>query len=475
VDVVLQNNGQDLSFRAGLMVDGGDVIVRTSQISNNQFGIQVRDGALRIFESEVSGNPRTGLLVEGGEVRLTETTVSENGDFYYNTSLGGGIANSARLIIRNSYIDANGNGGIYNGPDGELFLIETSVTENIGGLPALFNQGNTVMERSLIANNTINDVSTTNAALENRGSMVVLNSTISGNSHTGVTGVAGSLSLAYSTVVENGTYGLSAFNGGDVVANVSNSIIAKNATADCAVSSGPGIIPIPSAGVNMDSDASCGFTETYSASTILLDGLADNGGPTWTHALLSGSPALEAATGSCPTNDQRNLARPFGPACDVGAYEGGATTLSLDTDDESLDLATVTPTPGGTGPLVVIPDQNYNCRYGNGSGFDIADTLLQGKEYVPTGIGNDSLWFQFEGPTFGQLCWTPVSAFTLFLNGVEIQLDQLPETLLQVISYPPLPPTATPTPDPDESYDVTPTPLPTATCTPQQIQNQQCP
>jgi cysteine-rich repeat protein len=61
----------------------------------------------------------------------------------------------------------------------------------------------------------------------------------------------------------------------------------------------------------------------------LLGPLADNGGRTRTHALLPGSPAINAghpgtpANGDaiCPTTDQRGVVRPVGPACDIGAFE----------------------------------------------------------------------------------------------------------------------------------------------------------
>ena len=53
-----------------------------------------------------------------------------------------------------------------------------------------------------------------------------------------------------------------------------------------------------------------------------LGPLADNGGPTRTHALLQGSPAIDAAsTPDCPTTDQRGVVRPQGAACDIGSYE----------------------------------------------------------------------------------------------------------------------------------------------------------
>jgi len=53
----------------------------------------------------------------------------------------------------------------------------------------------------------------------------------------------------------------------------------------------------------------------------LLAPLADHGGPTETLALVSGSPAIDAAGPSCPAFDQRGAARPAGAACDAGAYE----------------------------------------------------------------------------------------------------------------------------------------------------------
>lgn len=51
-----------------------------------------------------------------------------------------------------------------------------------------------------------------------------------------------------------------------------------------------------------------------------LGPLANNGGATLTHALLTGSPALDAGAG-CNATDQRGSARPQGPACDIGAVE----------------------------------------------------------------------------------------------------------------------------------------------------------
>ena len=53
-----------------------------------------------------------------------------------------------------------------------------------------------------------------------------------------------------------------------------------------------------------------------------LSGLADNGGPTWTMALLPDSPAIDTGNAAtCLPTDQRGIRRPQGSSCDSGAYE----------------------------------------------------------------------------------------------------------------------------------------------------------
>jgi CSLREA domain-containing protein len=69
-------------------------------------------------------------------------------------------------------------------------------------------------------------------------------------------------------------------------------------------------------------------THNITGKNPLLGSLQDNGGPTWTRALWPDSPAIDAGSpeppnGSfpCATKDQRGVARPIGPYCDIGAYE----------------------------------------------------------------------------------------------------------------------------------------------------------
>ena len=69
----------------------------------------------------------------------------------------------------------------------------------------------------------------------------------------------------------------------------------------------------------------CGFTPAAGDlvnANPLLGPLQDNGGPTKTHALLEGSPAIDAGdNASCPATDQRGVARLQRAACDIGSYE----------------------------------------------------------------------------------------------------------------------------------------------------------
>ena len=80
--------------------------------------------------------------------------------------------------------------------------------------------------------------------------------------------------------------------------------------------------PLSDLGGSIESPgATCGFAATEVPTAGLIDPiLADNGGPTPTHALPGASPALNSGVDPCPATDQRGVARNDG-ACDVGAYE----------------------------------------------------------------------------------------------------------------------------------------------------------
>jgi CSLREA domain-containing protein len=125
---------------------------------------------------------------------------------------------------------------------------------------------------------------------------------------------------------------------------------------------------------NIDSDNSCGLSGTdIPGVDPLLAPLADNGGPTFTHALFTGSPAIDAGNpavpGSgglaCEATDQRGVARPIGARCDIGAFEGSVTITTTTTTTTSTTTlcplapsAACQPAEGGKAKLTlkVSPD-----------------------------------------------------------------------------------------------------------------------
>jgi len=97
-----------------------------------------------------------------------------------------------------------------------------------------------------------------------------------------------------------------------------NTIIAYNSGGNCSGA-------MASSGHNLEDANTCSLTAAGDLVNTdpILGPLADNGGPTWTHALLDGSPAINAGSGDCPppAADQRGVARPQGAACDIGVFE----------------------------------------------------------------------------------------------------------------------------------------------------------
>jgi len=98
-----------------------------------------------------------------------------------------------------------------------------------------------------------------------------------------------------------------------------NTIVALNTPSDCAGA-------ITSNGFNLDSDNTCSLTGTGDkpSGNPQLGPLALYApGTTETHALLDGSPAIDAVLTGCPPpgTDQRGVTRPQGPICDMGAYK----------------------------------------------------------------------------------------------------------------------------------------------------------
>jgi len=188
-----------------------------------------------------------------------------------------------------------------------------------------------------------------------------VNSTISGNQSIdqgGGVALWGALRLANCTISDNTASGI---GGGIYIRgplDITNTIIAHNdgKQGDCFLAPGDsgGRGSIGENEHNLVEDRSC--DAAYSGDP-LLGPLADNGGATWTHALLPGSPAIDVvpAQESTLTTDQRGLPRPVACASsdtpvDLGAFEVQAGEYVAVTPGPSPTPVSPTPTATPTMP-----------------------------------------------------------------------------------------------------------------------------
>jgi hypothetical protein len=168
----------------------------------------------------------------------------------------------------------------------------------------------------------------------NKGSVATLtNSTVSGNdgnaSAGGIWNDGGAMTLEHTTISNNNGSAGGGIHTLEGAVTLKHSIVADNTgSSDCVSGTNASIISL---GYNLDSDDTCNLTQPTDlpAADPLLSSLADNGGDTWTHALLEGSPAIDAIPAiSCTlSTDQRGMMRPQDgndddvAACDIGAFE----------------------------------------------------------------------------------------------------------------------------------------------------------
>jgi beta-glucanase (GH16 family) len=291
------------------------------------------------------GDARRVLVVNAGAAASVRDLTIRDG---YGADLGGAMIVNGQLTLERSVVEgsfSNGNlqfwqggGGIYVGDGGSLRLRDSSVRGNAtsgsdgGGIYGFFNSL-IELERSTVSGNTAGNVG---GGLRTLGEVLIENSTVSGNTSAGWHGGAifhtdGVLRLVHSTVAANqapaGTTGgifVGTFGAAGASAVLAGSILAGNSGAQCIeVRFGSGPVSISSAGGNLGGDGSCSLSAPgdQPATDPQLGPLAANGGPTLTHALQPGSPAIDAAAAPCPATDQRGVARPQGGGCDSGAYE----------------------------------------------------------------------------------------------------------------------------------------------------------
>ena len=271
---------------------------------------------------DVCGNNSGGGIENSGTFALMNSIISNNtahGD-------GGGIENDGIVTLTLSTVSANtaqGNGGgMDNLAAGTISVISSTVSQNTAVSGGGFNnEGVLWLTHSTVNANVVSGGNGGGVRNLAGGAFTAVNSTISGNSASesgGIhnEGVGATAVLRSSTIYNNSGLFYSGINSITGTATLSNTIVVHLSGFACSSS---GIV---SDGSNLDSDGSCGLGagELSNVTDPKIGPLQDNGGPTWTHALLLASPAIDAAT-VCETTDQRGVARPVGAACDIGAYE----------------------------------------------------------------------------------------------------------------------------------------------------------
>jgi hypothetical protein len=147
---------------------------------------------------------------------------------------------------------------------------------------------------------------------------------------------------------------VASYNDGATCTRIGGSLIAGNVGGDVSArftAQGYHSLDYNVIGVAGDNvDFSEEFNQTHDQTNVtapLLAPLADYGGPTLTHALLPGSPAIDAGAAGCtPTTDQRDFSRVGN--CDVGAFESQGFVLdSLTGTPQSTVINTPFATPLG--------------------------------------------------------------------------------------------------------------------------------
>jgi CSLREA domain-containing protein len=287
------------------------------------------DGTGQGITINAGGNSQV-FVINAGTVTLNTLTIeggSGNPD-------GGAISNSGTLSVENSTLAdnfsfsiTNGGGAIYNN-NGTLTVVGDTFFENVawdGNCGAIDNVSGVVS----VSNSTFykNFASNSGGAIFNGSNqlLVIGNSTFDSNP---------------GTLFNNGPGG---------VLKVFGSILADGKN-DCEELG----LPVTDLGHNIADDTSCEFSGTGANGQTIGDSvmaflgtpsLENNGGPTRTLALQTGSPAIDAIPiGMCPATDQRGFPRPDHDsddstgvlACDIGAFEFGAVA------------PTPTPTPSRT-------------------------------------------------------------------------------------------------------------------------------
>jgi hypothetical protein len=373
---------------------GSDVLAIDANMASRVFEILSGDMvAISGFTIRNGHAGTTGGGVDNEDnviLTITSCTISGN-----SAGLGGGIFNGGPLTVTSSTISGNfasSGGATYNDGSGNLTVNDSAFTGNTGNGSggAIFNIGTYLISNTTVSGNS----SSLGGGALNTGTLTILNSTISNNM--GSEGAAvyssgsGAVTISNSTISDNtaSEYAAGIFNlatlqianstfsnnsapfvAGDVInlqnLQIGNSVLNKGNAVRTIYSNSQGIVM--SLGYNLSSDDG-GKILTGPGDQVLtnpmLGPLQDNGGPTLTHALLPGSPAINAGDPNFtppPSFDQRGAGfdRVVNGRIDVGSFEvqgpGPTPTATPTATPSATATPTDTPTPTATATATPTP------------------------------------------------------------------------------------------------------------------------
>jgi predicted outer membrane repeat protein len=367
-------SGSQIFGEGGGIHSTGTLTLVDSSVSSNQAlggfsggGIS-NTGSMTIINANVQSNFCNiggGGIWNEGMMTITDTTVNGNeANGGHAPGHGGGIANTGKLTIQNSVISNNSadpnlqdgsGGGIDNRGALEIFrssIVGNRATFTGGGIAG----GGTITD-SLISNNRTLLPPASGGGLSG-DSFIITNCTIDGNQSVGDGGgIAGGANIAHTTFSNN-----SASSNGSAIyvtstLELGNTILKAGASGVNIFNNGGSFI---THGYNISSDDGGGFLNgpgDQINTDPLLGPLQNNGGPTFTHALLPGSPAIDSGDPNFtppPYYDQRGPVfwRMRNGRIDVGSFEVQAGTTPSPTPTST---ASPTPTPTATATATFTP------------------------------------------------------------------------------------------------------------------------
>jgi hypothetical protein len=324
-DCTVAHSGSGLISITGGLLNNGTASVNHCTFSDNNGDDSTciwNSGTLTLITCTFTNNHKTCVRNSGGSIIVENSTIVGNN--YINGAAGDGINNgSGTVVVKNCTITNNtaiDGGGIFN--QGSLVVINSTLALNkatyssgpsTGGAIHNDTSGTAMLQNTTIYGNTAQNQG---GGIFNRGALWLLNCTIDSN-------------IASGDVRDAPIAGGGIWNSGTVYSK--NTIFAGNQVFDINGNTaypGPDFFGVlTSQGFNLIEDTNgCTIIGVTTGNLLGVDPklgpLQDNGGPTYTQALLPGSPAINAGTNvGAPSTDQRGVSRPQGPSTDIGAFE----------------------------------------------------------------------------------------------------------------------------------------------------------